>query len=133
MKKLFIFAILSLGLTNLQAQNSSLSTTQVSTTSPQIIANSLDDAYEKLAKIAKHKKIGIYIAFKTVQGDQYGKYTPSSFKVDQFREKAMQELRNSSPNRIEVRTSSGQVVGYAIVALDEGILSPEQLNLFVKN
>lgn len=133
MKKLAVIALLSIATINCHAEPSKSKELYNSSGAAYITVNNLDDAYEKLAKIAKQQKKGIYVAFKNAQGDQWGKYTPSTFNVDQFRSNAMQELRNNSANRIEIKNSSGQILGYIIVVLDQGILTPEQVANFLNS
>jgi hypothetical protein len=130
-KKIALLTLLTMTSLSSFAQTSKIPSYQSEISSNFITANSLDDAYEVIAKVAKQKKMGIYVASKNVAGDQYGKYTPQTFEVDKFRKSAMQELANASANRLEVRNKSGQVVGYIIVVSDSGILSPTQVKSLI--
>lgn len=131
MKKIALLSFLMMTSLSSFAQNSNSVSFQKETSSSYITASSLDDAYELISKIAKQKKIGVYVASKNVAGDQYGKYTPQSFNVDKFRKSAMQELASSSANRLEVKNQSGQVVGYIIVVTDTGILTPSEVKSLI--
>lgn len=83
-------------------------------------ANSLDDAYEKIHKIAKSQGKKIYVGNLTLKGEFYGKYNDPTANVDEIRKVALKEIRDkNSPYRIELFSTSGNYEG-AIVVLING-------------